>query len=1093
MSDLMTSFSKELITNINIDKQHIQFEELDISPESLKNYFSFYLVKEISEGKSDEYRMSMANVIANLYQSDSTFIYILSGTKEGINLYIGVASEQNNSIDRYILKNAFEGNFIGSQLQPIFQDDQEFLSLIDRSKHVGIVTGIPSIDENNESEDDFQGIERLAKTLVDTEWQLIIVAESGTENEIRNILNELYQFSTDLSTYVKVSSQNSTNTGWNDSKTKGTSNSKTSGTSSTTTTGKTEGSTESKGGGKSSSTSKNESSGKNEGSSESKGGGSSNSKNDSTSKAKTKSVNENHGEKRSTGDSSVDTRTWGTSDSTSSSWNKTKNIGVNSSISSGVTTGESSSWNKGTSESSSKSEASGSSESLTEGSNESITTGKSGGGSQSKTFETVNKRIERLHQHITEYQIPRYTQGLSKGMFKTAIYVSAPNLEVYQRLSGSVKSIFQGSEGTLSPLQITKLEFQDIVPLHNLFSLKEIFYETEESDNTITSALIHGTTINRENSITGATWLNIQELSLVAGLPAEELPGLKLRKSVSFAVNTDNHKDKDNSLPLGNLIQDGRILDRNPLTLLKSDLNKHLFVTGVTGSGKTTTCMNILLGSGFPFMVVEPAKTEYRALYEIDQDIQYYSLGREDLTTFRLNPFELISPEQNLTGHVSMLKSTITAVFPMEASMPFIVEQAIMKAYENKGWDIVSSTNFFVDDPWKSEENVWPTFSDMIGELEGVIKSAGMGQEFEEKYLGSLVSRLSALTQGIKGTMINTIHSMNFDQLLDQKVVIELEELKDEEDKAFFMALILGRVAETMKYRHRKEYNFKHMTLIEEAHRLLSKPEPGTDGSKAMGVEMFANLLAEVRKYGECLIIADQIPNKLISDVIKNTNIKIIHRLFAADDRDTIGDAIGLNRDQKDFLPLLKPGETIVYSGGWHAPVRAQIKQLANTTGQEIQEAEIANKGKQQLWDQRFSLFPQLSEAGAFSDPDTFATFIRENREILNIFIRVCKTYKIDPQLEILSRLIDRLRKNINELFDHLDIKQETFAQLFPLFCNDSLTPTWDLETQMKFKEKFPTLLSGLLDSTDSFKTLFSKRFYKTFLVGENKNSLSRY
>ncbi|MFK7643200.1 hypothetical protein ACI43T_12050, partial [Neisseria oralis] len=92
-------------------------------------------------------------------------------------------------------------------------------------------------------------------------------------------------------------------------------------------------------------------------------------------------------------------------------------------------------------------------------------------------------------------------------------------------------------------------------------------------------------------------------------------------------------------------------------------------------------------------------------------------------------------------------------------------------------------------------------------------------------------------------------------------------------------------------------------TLVEEAHRLLSKPEPGADGSKKLGVEMFANLLAEVRKYGECLVIADQIPNKLVSDVLKNTNTKIIHRLFAADDRSSIGDTMSLNDEQKDFLP----------------------------------------------------------------------------------------------------------------------------------------------------------------------------------------------
>ena len=1029
MSDLMTSFSKELITDINVDKQHIQFEKLLINSEGQKLNYRFYLVDEISEGKSKEYRLSMANVIANLNQGDSSMVYLLSGTPQGIQLYIGVAGEKDIDVDQSMLKNAFQGNFIGSKLTTISVDDQSFLSLFDRSKHIGLLTGIPSFNEEEQNVDgeEFQGIERLAKTLSDTYWQLLLVAEPGSEDEIRQSLAELYTFSTALSSHIKHSIQQSENSGRNTSETHGTSDSRTVGDSESY----------SKGSSSGSSRSKNWNHSTNSGSSSGKAG-------------------------------------------SSGTWNESTNRG------SSKTEGSSESTNTGTNES----RTYGKTSSDTVGTTKSFTAGKSVGEAFSLTREQTNKQVEHIQTHINDYQIPRHVLGLSKGMFRTAVYLCAQDKESYNRLVGSVKSIFQGTKATLSPLEVTKLP-QNKVSLVDLLSLKKLPSQKISAIQRV-STIVHSTPLLGSNEILGATWLNTNELSLLAGLPTEELPGIKLRKSVSFAVNTDELQDPKEMLSLGNLIQDGRELSHKPLALRKKDLDKHLFVTGVTGSGKTTTCMNILLGSGFPFMVVEPAKTEYRALYEINQDIQYYSLGREDLTTFRLNPFELISPEQNLTGHVSMLKSTMTAVFPMEASMPFIVEQAIMKAYENKGWDIASSTNFFVDDPWESEENVWPTFSDMIGELEGVIKSAGMGQEFEQKYLGSLVSRLSALTQGIKGAMINTIHSMDFDQLLDQKVVIELEELKDEEDKAFFMALILGRVAETMKYRHRKDNDFKHMTLIEEAHRLLSKPEPGADGSKAMGVEMFANLLSEVRKYGECLIIADQIPNKLISDVIKNTNIKIVHRLFAADDRDAIGDAIGLNRDQKDFLPLLKPGETVVYSGGWHAPVRAQIKQLANTTGQEIQESEIAHKGKQQLWNQRSSLFPQLSEANAFSDPDTFATFIREGRNILNILIRICNTYKKDHDSPLLSRLIDRLRKNIIEMNEKIGMGHRLSSLQLAMLCNDSLVPAWGLGSQKGFKEKLPDVLDGLLNfDNEHFISLIKSKEFNEYFV--NKPGLVNY
>ncbi|WP_338844539.1 hypothetical protein V8J88_12925 [Massilia sp. W12] len=206
----------------------------------------------------------------------------------------------------------------------------------------------------------------------------------------------------------------------------------------------------------------------------------------------------------------------------------------------------------------------------------------------------------------------------------------------------------------------------------------------------------------------------------------------------------------------------------------------------------------------------------------------------------------------------------------------------------------------------------------------------------------------------------------NFDALLDQRVVIELDEIKDEGDKALLMGLIITRLAECMKQRHQANPAFRHLTLIEEAHRLLSRPEPGESGSKKLGVDMFCNLLAEVRKYGEGLIIAEQIPNKLVPDVIKNTNTKIVHRLFSADDRDVIGNAMAMRDDQKDFLPLLRPGEAVMYSGGWHAPTLLKIHHNTDTSRNPIAEQQVLEQELQRQWKQRQELFPHLARTGLF-------------------------------------------------------------------------------------------------------------------------------
>lgn len=966
---------------------------MDFLPLEQQLDYRFYRINEISENNAFQYRMAMANVIAGLGDNHSSIIYLLSGSPSGIDLYMGVAGKnQNVSDEGEMLRHAFEGNFLGAQLDALKKDNPELENLFNKTKYLGLITGVPSFNEEESNLDgkDYQGIERLVNTLIDARWQMIIVAEAGSDEAIKQALAGIYELSTQLSEQIKFSIQQSENSGWSNTETKGESDSKTEG----------------------------------------------------------KSWGENTGWSRNRSKSASKSEKKGESVTTTTSDDKSEGE------TGGKNKGENTSWQVGTNKSTAK--------------------GETGGESTAITRERINKRNEHMQTHLNDTQVQRFMQGRSKGMYRTAIYICAENKNVYSRLSRSVLSIFQGSQPSYTPLKVHSLPIdKNGLKLTDLLQLRQANAQTFLQKQAANVAL-HSIPLSAEkNHIDAATWLTTRELSLLAGLPALELPGLKLRKSVSFALNTVSVHEK--SINLGNIVQDGRKLDNKQIQIPHDALNKHVFVTGVTGSGKTTTCMKLLLETGFPFTVIEPAKTEYRALHGqvADAEIEYYSLGREDLSTFRLNPFELISANQNLTGHISMLKATMCAVFPMEASMPFIVEQAIIQAYQDKGWDIANNINYLIDNPWDKNSDAWPTFSTMIAKLEGVIKSAGMGKEFEEKYKGSLVSRLTALTNGIKGTMIDTPRSIDFDKLLDKKVVIELEELKDEEDKAFFMGLIIARFAECMKQRHKQNPSFKHITLVEEAHRLLSQPEPGADGSKKLGVDMFANLLAEVRKYGECLVIADQIPNKLVSDVIKNTNTKIVHRLFAVDDRNTIGDAMGLKDEQKDFLPMLQAGETVIYSGGWHAAVRAQIHQLANTTAPEISEELIKEQGKKQLWEQRHVLLPRFSQR-EFFNPENFAGIFQAAREQLNLLLTLAARHpdkgkgartEYDDLHRSMYKIAERLRAQYSRSQAEFGLSVETWATLLRDLFWDTATNEVDFD---KEAEEFQTALIVMLEKVST-------------------------
>jgi hypothetical protein len=1010
----LTEKQSQIITILENKPSITQMKSIDFSTdlptlqqavlthETLNANYRFFRIEEIPDVESGQHRQAMSNVLSSMQNQLGSVIYLLSGTPEGVSIYMGIASSEGLVDVPDVFNNltsSFEGNFLGSTLKTIKHGVTDPIKNMQLGEHIGLVTGIPSFNEedNATGSEDTQGIERLVNSLMGETWQLVIVAQAVSATEIRQQLNQIYDISTELSQYKKYSLQQTENQGWQLNKTDGTSDSRTEG----------------------------------------------------------KSYSDTHGTNKSVSDSKGSNKGYSSSSGGNSS-------GTNAS--------------KSTSDASSVSKTSGTSDSDTKGSNISHSLGSSGGNSSALSRERSNQQVEALHQYITETLIKRYHIGQTKGLFRTAIYVSAKHKAIYDRLANGVLSLFQGNQPSMTPMQTHHLRHLNRVPIEHLLA----FHHSEAliTDDWQQNALLQGISLDAsKNMLTGASLLNTPELALIVAMPGLELPGIKLRKSVNFAVNVPKISDPKFELKLGNIIQHGRELKKsNPVALDKRELNKHLFICGVTGSGKTTTCMNLLLESQLPFMVIEPAKTEYRALHSRNAQIEYYAVGREDITPFRLNPFELLKGEQ-LAGHISMLTATLVAVFPMEAAMPQITEEAIINAYKNKGWDIHNNENYLIDNPWDSEGVAWPTFSDMIQELSEVIKSKKMGREFEEKYQGSLVARFTNLTLGVKGRMLNTRRSMDFQELLDKRVVIELEEIKDEQDKALLMGLILVRMAESMKQRHQVDANFQHLTLVEEAHRLLSRIMPGDSGSKKAGIEMFANLLAEVRKYGEGLIIADQIPNKLVDDVIKNTNIKIVHRLFAADDRNTIGDTMALSDEQKEFLPLLQPGEAVIYGGGWHAPVWVKIKETKNTR-EIISEAHIKEQGKHQLWQQRYSLLPHTSRHKVW-DESSLAAFMREGGSMLNLLLKIMHSSSGTDTEVIKDKMNKVLHKKNQTMTANWSVKMQ---QALPEYLADLLVDMVSVKDLSAWKEEAKVVFAAFIGAQKDVDSIKGSVPYREFL-----------
>ena len=536
------------------------------------------------------------------------------------------------------------------------------------------------------------------------------------------------------------------------------------------------------------------------------------------------------------------------------------------------------------------------------------------GTARTQQIEVCNKAVEELLTRIDE-QIKRTKESEDYGCYSCAAYFLSSRPSKALLAANTYRSLMIG-EGSSVESGAVNL-WQDRA---SVTAMRE--YLKRFTHPVFARQLWE----NEADSLfyTAGTLVSGRELPMHLGLPTRSVHGLPIIEHAEFGRNVpDEAMPDEDKMNLGKIYHMGKE-EAAGLLLNRQAMASHTFITGSTGTGKSNAVYHLLdeitKNGQTTFLVVEPAKGEYKNVFGNCTDVQVFGTNPRETPLLRMNPFAF--PENiHILEHIDRLVEIFNACWPMYAAMPAVLKDAIERSYQKVGWDLRNS---------ESEKGVFPTFFDLLDILPGVIEESHYSKDTQSDYVGALCTRVKSLTNGIYGSVLCAEDALSDAEMFDQNVIVDLSRVGSMETKSLLMGILVMKLQEYRMCSSGMNSRLRHVTVLEEAHNLLRKTsaEQSQEGANLQGksVEMLANAIAEMRTYGEGFIIADQAPGLLDMSVIRNTNTKIILRLPDEEDRKLVGKSAALKEAQIDELSKLPLGVAAVYQNEWPEAVLCKIE-----------------------------------------------------------------------------------------------------------------------------------------------------------------------
>jgi DNA-binding MarR family transcriptional regulator/energy-coupling factor transporter ATP-binding protein EcfA2 len=338
-----------------------------------------------------------------------------------------------------------------------------------------------------------------------------------------------------------------------------------------------------------------------------------------------------------------------------------------------------------------------------------------------------------------------------------------------------------------------------------------------------------------------------------------------------------------------------------PFGMREQDWIRHMCVTGMSGSGKTTfayTMLGAMILKNKPFLVFD-WKRSFRPLLKAHDKTLVFTIGNESIKNFFRVNINIPPPGVGPRQWISILADMLSEAYQTSFGVHKILTEVLDKAYND----------FKVYEGSHNYPN-WHQIKDRLEKMQSDLEQKRSSREYE--WVTSALRIAHGLTFGSFGEVINYKGKELIDvaDLLKQQVVFELDGLSNSEKK-FFTQYILTYIYKKLKSDPDNLTNeFKHMILVDEAHNIFLKDRP-----QFMEESVTEMIFREIREFGESLVCLDQHISKLADVVSGNSACNIAFQQQLPEDIRDAAELMQLNDrrdDKKKYFSMLPVGHAIV-------------------------------------------------------------------------------------------------------------------------------------------------------------------------------------